>query len=257
MKTREGYHYNNCYEKKPHCECPPGPTGPQGPPGPKGCPGVPGKRGPQGARGPAGATGATGPAGGPPGPTGPRGPRGLQGPPGTSGECCCKEAVKYALDTIYAANPAQTVSLVSFNTVEIGTIAGFEPNGDVVRIIDLNQGNTVYVSLCNVIAITFNDPPNTTPPSPYNCATPECCCNKGVESAIKAIRGNVFPVTDDLNFDVINNTAAVLRADIEYGICNGILWIRFANTVARHRYGAIPLCSIFDVTGGTLTLYTL
>ncbi|GFZ31655.1 hypothetical protein CSC2_21810 [Clostridium zeae] len=165
--------------------------------------------------------------------------------------------MKYALDTIFAANPAQTVSLVSFNTVEIGTIAGFEPNGDVVIITDLNQGNTVYVSLCNVIFITFNDEPNTTPPSPYNCTTPECCCNTDMEAAIKSITGNTFPINIQLNFDVINNTANVYSTDTVYGLCNGILWVKFKNTVARHSYGAIPLCSIFDVTGGALSLYTL
>ncbi|GKU25474.1 hypothetical protein CFOLD11_23000 [Clostridium folliculivorans] len=291
MKTREYYRQYNCYDKRPNCKCPTGPTGPQGPPGPKGCQGAQGKRGPQGERGPAGptgpaggptgATGATGdtgpqgPAGstgatgdtgpqGPAGPTGatgdtgPQGPTGSTGSTGPAGDCCCKTAVKYALDRIYAANKNQAVSLISFNTVEQGTITGFQTNGDVVIIKDLNQGNTVYVSLCNIIFITFNDEPITTPPSPYNCTTPDCCCNTDVESAIKAIIGSAFPIDNvQLSFDVINNTAAVYTATEVYGICNGILWVKFKNTVSKNNYGAIPLCSIFDLTGGILTLYSL
>ncbi|GKU28496.1 hypothetical protein [Clostridium folliculivorans] len=240
-----------------------GATGDTGPQGPAGSTGATGDTGPQGPAGSTGATGDTGPQGpagptGATGDTGPQGPTGSTGSTGPAGDCCCKTAVKYALDRIYAANKNQAVSLISFNTVEQGTITGFQTNGDVVIIKDLNQGNTVYVSLCNIIFITFNDEPITTPPSPYNCTTPDCCCNTDVESAIKAIIGSAFPIDNvQLSFDVINNTAAVYTATEVYGICNGILWVKFKNTVSKNNYGAIPLCSIFDLTGGILTLYSL
>lgn len=234
MKNGQDDCNDNC---KPKCppKCPPGPAGP------------PGRRGPQGLRGPAGPMGPPGPAGGPPGPRGPRGP---QGP---SGECCCKESVRYALETIFAANPSQDISLISFNSTQTGRIAGFESNGDVVRIIDTNQGTTVYVSLCNVIFITFPVAPITTIPGLYNCNTPDCCCNRDVDSAIRNALGNpAFPTTNELNFDVVNNTNRIYSTDVVYGICNGILWVDFTGTVEGNSYGAIPLCYIFRLSDGPL-----
>jgi hypothetical protein len=96
--------------------------------------------------------------------------------------------------------------------------------------------------------VTFPTTPITTVPSPYNCTTPECCCNTDIDEAIRTILGAAtFSVTIQLNLDVVDNTAAAYRAQTIYGICNGILWVQFANTVAVNRYRAIPLCNLFNV----------
>jgi len=189
------------------------------------------------------------------GPTGPTGVTGVTGATGTAEDCCCKESVRYAIQTIIAADPTQNISLVSFNTTQTGVVSGFQPSGDVVNIIDAITGNTVFVSLCNVVFITFPNEPITTPPSPYNCTSPDCCCNTDLEAAIRSIIGpTTFPAAVELNFDVINNTAANYRTATVYGICNGILWVEFVGVVEGNSFGAIPLCSIFNVSDGPLII---
>lgn len=169
----------------------------------------------------------------------------------TTGNCCCKNSVKYALDTIYNAYKTQDISLVYFNKLQTGTIVEVEPNGDVVKISDTNKEDTVYVSLCNIVFITFpKEPIIPQSQSPYNCPTPQCCCNQDMDSALKALVGTDFPITlqkpHTLNIHVLDNTANAYKIVTIYGICNGIIWVKFNETVKGNSYGAIPLCSIFS-----------
>lgn len=236
-----GDFYNT--HKCEHCKCcqgPPGPPGRQGYPGPPGRQGCPGEPGPPGRRG----------APGPPGKQGEPGPTGPPGPPGPSGDCCCLDSTLYALQTINIADSNQNVSVTSFNTTKSGTIDSFL-EGEVVVIEDA-QSTKNYVSLCNILLITFAVEPNIEATDiTYNCPTEECCCNVGMEQALKTlINSTEFPVTfspsEALQINIVDNTDSPLNIITVYGICNGVIWVEFQSTVEGNKYGAIPLCSIFS-----------
>ena len=151
------------------------------------------------------------------------------------------------METIQAANPDQEVTLITFNTRKSGTIEGFEPNGDVV---DLSDG--VYVSLCNVIAISFPDsPPNPISPM-YNCDTPQCGCDVDERTALGKLIGNIVTgqpaLSVSLSLDLIDNTNNDVNIDTIFGICNGILWAHTTSNNFGNRFLAIPLCSIFSAS---------
>lgn len=186
--------------------------------------------------GPTGLTGATGSTG----------VTGVTGPTGEA-ESCCANSVEYALRTIQAANPDQEVTLITFNTRLSGTIEGFETNGDVVEL-----SETVFVSLCNVLAVSFTDSPPTTISALYNCDTPQCGCNVDERSALGKLVGNIVTgqpaVSVNLNLDLIDNTNNVVNIDRVFGICNGILWAHTPSNNLGHEFLAISLCSIFSAT---------
>lgn len=202
---------NSCYL------CPPGPPGP------------PGEDGEQG----------------PPGPPGEDGEQGPPGPPGES--CCCKNSIKYALDTIKTDIDASTEVVVrSFNSSETGTIGNFYGEDQVVKIGD------AYVSLCNIIAINFNEEPpmpEEGEEDPFNCETPECCCNEAIDEVLKVILGDTYPVEKDILIEYVDNNASAERITKVYGICNGIIW-GLVSGGGNHPYIAIPLCSIFSIKDG-------
>ncbi|MGL5313673.1 MAG: hypothetical protein ACRC92_10535 [Peptostreptococcaceae bacterium] len=184
---------------------------------------------------------------GPAGPPGPQGPQGEPGPPGPSGECCCVNSLIYALNTIVDADSTQEVSLVSFNSTQRGYIK----SNTIVNAIKLLDSNHIFaVSLCNVIFITFEKEPVLTPVNNYDCSSGEdCCCNLDLYNIFKE-RIDTSPKTIDVSVAIINNTANFYQIDEVYGICNGIAWVHFTSTVEQHRYGAIPLCSIFSAVDG-------
>ena len=237
-----GFNYYNCdycgFQHNCDCDCcericPTGPTGLTG------ATGVTGATGLTGATGPTGSTGVTGP-------TGLTGVTGATGPTGEA-ESCCANSVEYALRTIQAANPDQEVTLITFNTRLSGTIEGFETNGDVVEL-----SETVFVSLCNVLAVSFTDSPPTTISALYNCDTPQCGCNVDERSALGKLIGNIVTgqpaVSVNLNLDLIDNTNNVVNIDRVFGICNGILWAHTPSNNLGHEFLAISLCSIFSAT---------
>lgn len=240
MKNRIGYFNEYCqyvYPPNKCCwsHCPifiPGPQGPQG------LPGEQGEVGPIGPQGPQGEQGETG-------------PEGPQGPPGPSASCCCETSLKYALDKILEAAPTQNISFISFNSTQTGVIDSFETNGDVVKIKDnIGIHKDVYVSLCNVVFITFPKEPVITAQSNYNCTTPspQCCCNEDMESALrKILASSTFPLDISIDVMIMDNSGNFYHIKTVYGICNGILWGKFRSVVEGNMYGAIPLCSIFIV----------
>ncbi|WP_042275447.1 collagen-like triple helix repeat-containing protein [Faecalimicrobium dakarense] len=219
--------YSHCCD----CFCCEGPAGPKGPAGPEG------PKGPDGPAGPAG----------PKGPAGPDGPAGPKGPAGPAGDCCCKNAVKYALDTIKTPNDGKSISLISFNTTISGKIEGFEPNKDVVKL-----STNVYVSLCNVIIISFPVSPPTTISGNYNCDTPQCGCNEDVSTALKKLIGDITTgqqvVEKEISLDIIDNTNSTVNIDKIFGICSGILWAHTGNNRFGNEFLAIPLCSIVSAS---------
>lgn len=161
---------------------------------------------------------------------GPPGPTGIPGPPG---ESYCKNSVKYAVYTIREANPNQDISLISISNTKTGIISGFQPNGDVVNIIETTTENIIYVSLCNVIFITFPDEPNIIELPQYDHDTiSQCHCNEDVESSIKTILNSFdFPIDIELIVDLVDALNTSYEIKKVYGICNGILWVEFTNTV--------------------------
>ncbi|WP_373600540.1 hypothetical protein [Paraclostridium bifermentans] len=246
MKMNNSNSRGNCYTSHEHeyCKCcqgPPGPPGRQGYPGPPGRQGCPGEPGPPGRRGEPG----------PPGKQGEPGPTGPPGPPGPSGDCCCLASTLYALQTIYDANSSQSVSVTSFNTSKTGTIDG-KPldDAEVVKLLvgSGDKKTETYVSLCNILLITFETKPDTTSTTlDYDCDTPKCCCNVGMDQALQTlVDDSTFPEDNILQIDILDNTNSSLDVVEVFGICNGIIWVEFKKTVEKHSYGAIPLCYIFS-----------
>lgn len=184
-----------------------------------------------------------------PGPQGPPGPQGALGPQGPSGECCCVNSIVYALETITNAKKNQEVSLVSFNSSQIGYIDS-DTIANAIKLKDSNADKIFAVSLCNVIFITFENEPILTPTNNYDCPYGEdCCCNSDLFDIFKE-RIDTSPKVIDVSISLINNTANFYKIDKVYGICNGIAWVHFDNTVEKHNYGAIPLCNIFSAVDG-------
>jgi hypothetical protein len=161
----------------------------------------------------------------------------------SSGDCCCKDAVKYALTKIQAMLNVTKVAVNHFNQFATGgQVDGFVGN-DVVSI------GGVYVSLCNIIYINFELTKDADLSSMDCNTTTTCCCNKDMESALRTLIGPsaTFPIRKfDLSFKIIGNSNDYFHTQNIYGICNGILWIQFQGQ--RNDFGAIPLCSIFSAT---------
>lgn len=180
-----------------------------------------------------------------PGPPGPKGDKGDIGPVGPKGDanCCCTDAIRYAIETIKNQNPNQDVSFFSFNRFRNGKLGDFSSNKNVIQL------GGIYYSLCNIDLITFNDEPPKANLGPYNCDTPECCCNKDLAEIIKDKLGEnpSFPVTKNIDILIVDNNNSAYKITTVYGLCKGILWVKFDNTVGRNRYGAIPLCEIFNM----------
>ncbi|WP_343338672.1 hypothetical protein TPELB_08780 [Terrisporobacter petrolearius] len=234
-----GCNHHHCCDCCDCCDCCHCYLCPQGPPGP------PGKDGEQGPPGPPGEDGEQGP----PGPPGKDGEQGPPGPPGES--CCCKNSVKYALETIKTDISENTQVVVrSFNSDEKGTIGNFYGEGQVVKI-----GNA-YVSLCNIIAIDFNLEPPTPEDSeenPFNCETPICCCNEGIAEVLRSILGDEYPVEKNISIEYVDNNSSAENINKVYGICNGIIWARVSGG-GNTPYIAIPLCSIFSIEDGSIPI---
>lgn len=194
------------------------------------------------------------------GPAGPEGPRGEQGIPGTSGDCCCKDAVRYALETIYKADPTQDIQIGLFNSNVSGIIiASSDVNGDPI-INDAAQLSGGFVSLCNVGYVSFeNEPPQTAASAEildvtYNCdAASACCCNASIEASLREIiygttegTSPIDIIDDGVSIEIVDNTANSITPDIVYGICNGIIWVHVTSAEFGNNFLAITLCSIFS-----------
>ncbi len=220
------------------CEGIVGPPGPPGQPGEQGPPGQPGEQGPPGQ----------------PGEQGPPGQPGEQGPPG---DCCCKDAVRVALQTIQTNNLGD-VTINYLNMKEEGTIAStIEDTDNVVKLnVKETGGNTatVTVSLCNIMSISFQTEPKIPVGEnelPYDCTdSSQCCCNGQIEETIRSYLGESpkFPILiNNIYFKIIDNNMKTYNTAIIYGICNGILWAKLQDNSLGSNYVAIPLCSIFSI----------
>ena len=221
-----------------------GPIGPQGEQGPKGDKGEIGPRGyqgqkgeqgsigPRGYQGPKGETGPKGEQGpiglqgemGPRGEQGPIGPQGEQGPPGES--CYCKDLVYDALQTIKLLDPYVNIVAHGSHYSVSGTLD--EVSDDVIVI------GGIYVSICNVIYISFDRPIVCTPLNSIDV----CCCNSGLATSLNEI-------TTPFNIYLVN-IAEVLVIEEVYCVCNGVLWCRYS-VGCNEFYGAVPLCAIFAI----------
>ena len=178
----------------------------------------------------------------------------------SAAECCCKNSTLYALELIDDLVGDDEITVNSFNTFETGTINSFIDN-EVVVLTRTSPANTAYVSICNIITITFG----TQPPvdSTTNCATPECCCNTGIDRALRLLLNPTnpdsitfpvnFPSNSSLEIDIVDNTNAPISLSTVFGLCNGILWGQVQG--AGNTFIAIPLCYIFSVSrqGSTTT----
>lgn len=239
---QKGYHHRNPCSQKPcnRCKCIQDDEGNilcccEGKPGPPGPPGKPGVEGP-------------------PGPAGPAGPEGKTGPAGPPGDCCCKNAVRRALQTIQK-NQLGSVTLNYLNMSESGTINGTISDTDnVVRLnVSTSGGYIETFSLCNIISISFKNSP-TYPISegylPYNCdTTSDCCCNGQIEETLRSYlpATPTFPVTiNNIYIRLIDNNKSYNTAKV-YGICDGILWAELGDNSLGNKHVAIPLCSIFSI----------
>lgn len=184
----------------------------------------------------------------PPGPPGPKGDKGdkgdkgEQGPPGDA-NCCCTDAIRYALMRLKSITPSIDVTLRSFNSFGTGKIdSSFSTDQSVVK---LSDGN--FYSLCSINLITFNTEP-TGNLTPYNCNIPECCCNGDLSKIIKQkLNSTNFPISKNIDIEIINNNNSSVKVGKVYGLCNGILWVELRNKIASDKYAAIPLCAIFSI----------
>ena len=197
-----------------------GPIGPQGDQGPRG---LQGEMGPRGEQGPIGPQGEQGPIG-PQGEQGPIGPQGEQGPPGES--CYCKDLVYDALQTIKLLDPYVNIVAHGSHYSVSGTLD--EVSDDVIVI------GGIYVSICNVIYISFDRPIVCTPLNSIDV----CCCNSGLATSLNEI-------TTPFNIYLVN-IAEVLVIEEVYCVCNGVLWCRYS-VGCNEFYGAVPLCAIFAI----------
>ena len=103
--------------------------------------------------------------------------------------------------------------------------------------------------MCNTLLLTFADEPASDETT--ICNTPDCCCNSGMDEALRELMGigpfpKEFPQPNPLQIDIFDNTDNSFNVIRVFGLCNGILWVEFGNTVGQNRFGAIPLCSIFS-----------
>ena len=206
-----------------------GPIGPQGEQGPKGDKGEIGPRGYQGQKGEQGSIGPRGYQGpkgetGPKGEQGPIGPQGEQGPPGES--CYCKDLVYDALQTIKLLDPYVNIVAHGSHYSVSGTLD--EVSDDVIVI------GGIYVSICNIIYISFDRPIVCTPLNSIDV----CCCNSGLATSLNEI-------TTPFNIYLVN-IAEVLVIEEVYCVCNGVLWCRYS-VGCNEFYGAVPLCAIFAI----------
>ena len=213
-----------CYQVIPG---PPGPTGPTGATGTGA-----GVTGPTGVTGATGITGPTGPTGvtGITGATGISGPTGITGPTGES--CCCKSSANYVISLIRGQTG---IALAGFNTTIKGNVTptGYTSTSDLVTV---NSNNANYtVSLCNVKFMTY---PNEITVNP-TIATPDCCCNSDLATALTAYIGQQIEV------NVTDNTISSYRLVVR-NISNGILFGELQNTIEGNINIALPLCSIFS-----------
>ena len=225
-----------CYQVIPG---PPGPTGPTGATGTGA--GVTGATGITGPTGPTGVTGVTGPTGvtgitgatgvtGSTGITGVTGPTGITGPTGES--CCCKSSANYVISLIRGQTG---IALAGFNTTIKGNVTptGYTSTSDLVTV---NSNNANYtVSLCNVKFMTY---PNEITVNP-TIATPDCCCNSDLATALTPYIGRQIEV------NVTDNTISSYRLIVR-NISNGILFGELQNTIEGNINIALPLCSIFS-----------
>ena len=201
--------------------------------------------------------GKSGPPG-PPGEPGKEGPPGLPGEPGKEGppgDCCCKNAVRRALQTIQK-NQLGSITLNYLNMSESGTINSTISDTD--NVVNLNVstsgGYTETFSLCNIISISFEKAP-TYPIGegyfPYNCDTAsDCCCNGQIEKTLRSYlpATPTFPVSiNNIYIQIINNNNTSYNTVRVYGICDGILWAELGQSSLGSKYVAIPLCSIFGI----------
>lgn len=194
-----------CFDE---CECPPGPKGDKGDKGD----------------------------------TGKQGPKGEQGPPGDA-NCCCADAIRYALMRLKSITPLIDVTLHYFNSSRTGKIDNsFSDNQNVVK---LSDGS--FYSLCSINLITFNTAPSSNL-TPYNCNIPECCCNGHLSELIKQeLNSTNFPISKNIDIEMIDNNNSSVKVGKIYGLCNGILWVELRNAIKGDKYAAIPLCTVFSI----------
>ena len=101
------------------------------------------------------------------------GPKGDQGPPGES--CYCKDLVYDALQTIKLLDPYVNIVAHGSHYSVSGTLD--EVSNDVIVI------GGIYVSICNVIYISFDRPIVCTPLNSIDV----CCCNSGLATSLNEI----------------------------------------------------------------------
>ena len=205
--------------------------------------------------------GISGPPG-PPGPPGqqgeqgPSGPPGQQGEQGPSGDCCCKDSIRRALQTIQKNNLGE-VTLNYLNMSAKGTIvSNIEDTDNIVRLrVEQIGGYIATFSLCNIMSISFdNEPiiPIKEEELPYNCTDSyKCCCNLQLEETIRSYLGQspTFPYSiNNIYIRLIDNNSTSYNTETIYGLCNGILWAELQQTALGSKYVAIPLCSIFSIS---------
>ena len=182
-----------------------------------------GEIGPQGEQGPKGDQGEIGPRGYQ-GPQGETGPKGDQGPPGES--CYCKDLVYDALQTIKLLDPYVNIVAHGSHYSVSGTLD--EVSNDVIVI------GGIYVSICNVIYISFDRPIVCTPLNSIDV----CCCNSGLATSLNEI-------TTPFNI-YMANIVDVLTVEEVYCVYNGVLWCKYS-VGSNEYYGAVPFCSIFAI----------
>lgn len=156
---------------------------------------------------------------------------------------CCPNAIIYALYTIQQNLNNQVVVNISNSTVS-GAIGTINYNTQMVQI------GTTYVSICDIVSMSFNSLPDTTESFIYNCPTNPCRCNRGLESMLRNIIGTTFPATTNFTLGLTGNNSYVLTVNTVYGICNGILWAQAQSSgQVGQMYMAIPLCSVSTLNG--------
>lgn len=173
-------------------------------------------------------------------------PPGEQEPDGDA-NCCCADAIKYALHLISTKDSSQEVNLISFNRRKTGKLEAFSLTDNLAIL------NGVSYSVCNIDLITFSKEPaplnkddNFTQ---YNCNTENCCCNEDLANLIisNLPKNPKFPISKTINILLVKNNNKILEVVKVYGICNGILWAKFKDNSQGARYAAIPLCEMFSI----------
>lgn len=179
---------------------------------------------------------------GPPGPPGLPGQNGQNGKDGASG-CCCKDAVKYALEKIYALN--RVIEVHYFNQTITGTVQDYALNaGKDFFVIDgkknPNQPSQfIYtVSACNVqyFEYTGTELPTINP----IVDTPDCCCNSDLAAKLKSDVAGIG-AGKDIEIMTADNNAAAISLDSGFVISNGVIFGKGNGNKVR----AVMLCSVF------------